>query len=142
MKYILLWAIVLVSIVGACHKPTEGYLITENASYDPDTVVIRKNPVWVLDSFRIKDNSPWVTLAIQGYEGTQPIYFTVESVTSSLGEEAAAIFKEELTIRGGGVLMYPLKNSAQPGYYTVSVRLSNAGYSHVVENALTFHLVE
>lgn len=141
MKYILACAIVLMAIVGACHKPTEGYLIVENAGYEPDTMVIRKNPVWELDSFRIMDNSPWVTTGLQGYEGTEPIYFSVESVTSPLGEEAAAVFMREVFMQGAS-LMYPLKNNAQPGLYTVSIRLTNAGYSQVVENALTFHVIE
>ena len=113
----------------------------ENAGYEPDTMVIRKNPVWELDSFRIMDNSPWVTTGLQGYEGTEPIYFSVESVTSPLGEEAAAVFMREVFMQGAS-LMYPLKNNAQPGLYTVSIRLTNAGYSQVVENALTFHVIE
>ena len=142
MKHIILWAAVLMLAVCACHETTVGYLNVDNASYDPDTSIIRKNPIWDLDSFRMKDNSYWVTLGLQGYEGTQPIYFQLESVTSSLGEEAAAIFKEELVVKGGGVMMYPLENNARPGFYTISVRLSNAGYSRVVKDAYTFEVVE
>ena len=52
-------------------------------------------------------------------------------------EEAAAIFKKDLTIRGGGVLLYPLENDAKPGVYKVSVRLTNPGYSHVLRDAMT-----
>lgn len=142
MKHILLWATLMVVAVCACYDTTEGYLITDNASYDPDTMYIRKSPVWILDSVRMMENSPWVTLALQGYEGTEPIYFSIESVTSSEGEEVAGVFREELSIRGGGTMMYPLQNNAKPGSYTVSIRLSNAGYSQVVENAFTFVVVE
>ncbi|MCI7163805.1 MAG: hypothetical protein MSA19_10480, partial [Butyricimonas virosa] len=88
---------------------------------------------------RIKNQAPWVSYAMQGYEGTQQIMFSVESVTSTAGEEEAAKFMEELKIRGGGgALEYPLVHKAGPGTYTVSVRLTNPGYSQVVENAFTF----
>ena len=94
MKQIMIWMILAVGLsVGACHQTTVGYLLTENASYDPDTMYIR--------------------------------------------EEAAAIFKKDLTIRGGGVLLYPLENDAKPGVYKVSVRLTNPGYSHVLRDAMT-----
>ena len=122
MKQIMIWMILAVGLsVGACHQTTVGYLLTENASYDPDTMY----------------KAPWVSLALQGYEGTQQILFSVESVTSNQGEEAAAIFKKDLTIRGGGVLLYPLENDAKPGVYKVSVRLTNPGYSHVLRDAMT-----
>lgn len=128
MKQIMIWMILAVGLlVGACHQTTVGYLLTENASYDPDTMYIRKTLDPELDAVRIENKAPWVSLALQGYEGTQQILFSVESVTSNQGEEAAAIFKKDLTIRGGGVLLYPLENDAKPGVYKVSVRLTNPG---------------
>ena len=126
----------------ACHETTIGYLITENASYDPDTMYVRKTPDPVTDAVRIENNAPWVSLRLQGYEGTEQIHFSVESVTSDQGEAAAATFMSELTIRGGGALMYPLENNAVPGTYVVSVRLTNDGYSQVVEDAMTIIVTE
>ena len=100
MKQIMIWMILAVGLlVGACHQTTVGYLLTENASYDPDTMYIRKTLDPELDAVRIENKAPWVSLALQGYEGTQQILFSVESVTSNQGEEAAAIFKKDLTIR-------------------------------------------
>lgn len=141
-KYIFLWITALFVVLAACHDPKIGYLITKNASYDPDTLYVRKTPDPIADSTRIKYHAPWISLELQGYEGTEQIYFSVESVKSSLGEEAAANFRKELSIRGGGRLMYPLKNNALPGSYVVSVRLTNDGYSQVVEDAFTFIVVE
>lgn len=132
----------LVASVQGCHEKTIGYLITENASYDPDTMYVRKTPDPVLDAVRIEYGSPWVSLQLQGYEGTEQIHFSVESVTSDQGEAAAATFMSELTIRGGGALMYPLENNAVPGTYVVSVRLTNSGYSQVVENAMAIIVTE
>lgn len=138
MKQLTLFMIVILGAgLNACHEKTIGYLITENASYDPDTMMIRKTPDPVLDAVRIEYGSPWVSLQLQGYEGTEQIHFTVESVTSDQGEEAAATFMSELSIRGGGVLQYPLKNKAVPGSYKVSIRLTNPGYSQVVKDAMT-----
>lgn len=134
--------IIFVGCLAACHEKTVGYLITENASYVPDTLVVRKTPDPVLDVTRIEYNAPWVSLQMQGYEGTDPIYFDIESVTSDQGEEAAATFMSELTIRGGGALIYPLENNAAPGRYVVSVRLTNPDYSQVVEDAFTFIVTE
>lgn len=142
MKSIMLIMIVFVVGLNACHEKTVGYLITENASYDPDTMYVRKTPDPVSDAVRIEYDAPWISLQLQGYEGTDPIYFSVESVTSDQGESAAATFMSELTIRGGGALMYPLENNAVPGTYVVSVRLTNDGYSQVVEDAMTIIVTE
>lgn len=142
MKRLVLLATVFVVALGACHEKTIGYLITENASYDPDTMYVRKTPDPVTDAVRIEYGSPWVSLQLQGYEGTEQIHFSIESVTSDQGEAAAATFMSELTIRGGGALMYPLENNAVPGTYVVSVRLTNDGYSQVVEDAMTIIVTE
>ena len=92
----------------------------------------------IKDAIRIKNQAPWISYALQGYEGTEQIMFSVESVTSTSGETEARKFKDELKIRGGGALEYPLEHAAGSGTYVVSVRLTNPGYSQVVENAFTF----
>jgi hypothetical protein len=118
----------------------EGYLVTENAVYEPDTMVVRLTPDPELDAVRIENKAPWQSLAMQGYEGTERIDFSVELVTSTVGEEAAATFMQELEISGGGVMRYPYKGKSPAGRYTVSVRLTGPGYSQVVEEAFTFIL--
>ena len=142
MKQIIITIIAFMATLSACHEKTIGYLITENASYDPDTMYVRKTPDPVEDAVRIEYGSPWVSLQLQGYEGTEQIHFSVEAVTSDQGEEAAATFASELTIRGGGALLYPLENHAVPGTYSVSIRLTNPGYSKVIENAMTIIVTE
>ena len=67
MKQIMIWMILAVGLsVGACHQTTVGYLLTENASYDPDTMYIRKTLDPELDAVRIENKAPWVSLALQG----------------------------------------------------------------------------
>ena len=66
MKQIMIWMILAVGLsVGACHQTTVGYLLTENASYDPDTMYIRKTLDPELDAVRIENKAPWVSLALQ-----------------------------------------------------------------------------
>lgn len=139
MKIVMIILGVTMLFLSGCHEKTIGYLITENATYEPNSLTIPRELDPVADAKRIKNQAPWVSYAMQGYKGTQQIMFSVESVTSTAGEEEAAKFIEELKIRGGGgALEYPLVHKAGPGVYTVSVRLTNPGYSQVVENAFTF----
>lgn len=96
MKQIMIWMILAVGLlVGACHQTTVGYLLTENAPYDPDTMYIRKTLDPELDAVRIENKAPWVSLALQGYEGTQQILFSVESVTLNR-ERRRGDFQERL----------------------------------------------
>lgn len=139
MKWILFLTGILFTLL-ACNEEKEGYLLIEHAVYDPDTLIVRKTPDPKIDSVRIVYRTPWISLAMQRYEGTQMIWFDIASVTSTAGEEAAAIFREELSVRGGGVLQYPFENKAPVGRYTVSVRLNNPSGSQVVGDAFTFIL--
>ncbi len=139
MKWILFILPVICLCFIACEEK-EGYLRTENAVYEPDTMVVRLVPDPELDAVRIEYESPWQSLAMQGYEGTERIDFTVEAVFSTAGEAAADSFMNELTVSGGGVLHYPFQGKSPAGRYTVSVRLTGPGYSHVVKDAFTFIL--
>lgn len=49
MKHLILLTSVWVALLGvSCHETTIGYLVTEYASYDPDSLIVR----------RVLDNSP------------------------------------------------------------------------------------
>ena len=137
MKVLFILVTIISCFCMACHEQTVGFLVTENASYDPDSLVIRKIPDPEEDRVRIEYNAPWISTDLQGYEGTLPIFFSVESVTSNQGEEAAAAFMQQLSIRGGGALLYPFENSTTAGIYKVSIRLTNEGYSQVLTDAMT-----
>lgn len=130
-------------LCGACHQTTIGYLITTNAVYVDDSLVIRLTPDPVLDAVRIKNEADWVTVNMSGFEGTVPVLFTIESVSNLSGDEAAALeFQEKLAIRGSGIMSFPWGASVPPGKYIVSVRLTNSGYSQVVNDCFTFIVVE
>ena len=142
MKYGILMGLLAMLFFEACHEKTVGFLNTADASYKPDTMYVYKIPDPEKDAIRIEMGSPWISTSLQGYDGTDPIYFSVESVSSDQGDEAAASFMNELSIRGGGALMYPLENNAVPGTYVVSIRLTNEGYSQVIEEAMTIIVTE
>ena len=89
MKRIIILLGVMSTFLSACHEKTVGYLITENASYEPDSLVIPRELDPVEHAIRIKNQSPWISYAMQGYEGTEQIMFSVESVTSTAGEAEA-----------------------------------------------------
>lgn len=142
MKQIILIFIMFVVFCSACHQTSIGYLNTDNAVYYPDTMYIRKFPDMNLDAVRIENKAPWVSMQLQGYEGTEQIYFSVETVTSDQGEEIAQSFMKNLKIRGGGSLEFPFENDAIPGTYKISIRLTNSGYSQVLRDAMTIIVKE
>ena len=139
MKWIMFILPIVCLCLVACEEK-EGDLRTENAVYEPDTMVVRLVPDPELDAVRIEYKSPWQSLAMQGYEGTERIDFTVESVSSTAGEVAVTSFMKEVSILGGGILRYPFEGKSPAGRYTVSVRLTGPGYSQVVKDAFTFIL--
>lgn len=138
LKYIILFVTLLGYSFCGCQDIKEGFLQVDKASYTPDTLVVRKTLDPVLDAVRIQNGAPWVSIKMEGYLGTEPIDFSIESVTSVGNEAGAAEFMKKLTIRGAGALVYPQGTDVPAGRYVVSVRLTNSGYSRVVENAYTF----
>lgn len=100
MKRIIIILGIIATCISACHERTIGYLITENAGYEPDSLVVPRELDPVIHAIRIKNQAPWISFAMQGYEGTEQIMFSVESVTSTAGEAEARKFKNELKIRG------------------------------------------
>lgn len=140
MKYNWIYIICLFLFVG-CDKVTVGYLETENAEYTPNSMEIPK--LEDLDesanALRLENKSPWVTQPIQGIAGTKPIFYTIESVSAVDGGNAD-VFKSELQIIGNGSFYYPLEHKAPAGKYTVSIRVTNEGYSHVIKDIYTFEV--
>ncbi len=120
-----------------CQEITVGYLNAENAKYIPDKMEIRLVLDEELDAFRIYNVSPWVTPKMQGVTGTEPMEFEISEVKATEGGNAE-LFKHLLTIRGGGRMSFPLVSDITPGEYTVSVRISNEGYTKEAIDVFTF----
>lgn len=124
-------------LLSACHKTKIGYLKTSEASFVPDSLVIRKVLDPLTDAVRIKNGAPWVTTRLQGVLGTAPINYRILDVTTSDGGNAD-IFRQELTVRGIGVMEVPLHFQAPQGRYKVSLEAYNKDYTSAMNNVFTF----
>lgn len=133
----------LLSVAAGCDKPTVGYLMTEEASYAVDELtVIRLDTVtpennaalYQLYKDRIDNQAPWVTSAVEGVLGTEPMHYFVDGV-KVIGKGDAAVFAREISIMGGGRLLFPFSYASPNGLYVISVRIENEGYSRVLEDA-------
>lgn len=177
MKRILYYCVLaLLGWFGqGCHEVPVGYLITDYASYNVDSLVIKAeltdldpgvetpNPEWqmwidmgytpaeIVDYFGIyptiaegrgedylRDlyDIPWTSLAIEGLQGTPPIFVHVKSVVAVEGDGADAL-KACMTVRGDGTIEIPAKHGVSVGVYTVSLTFTNEGYSRDLDNCMT-----
>lgn len=50
----------------------------------------------------------------------------------------AEIFKQELTVRGGGIMEVPYIPESPNGRYIVSLKVENDEYSAILEDVFTF----
>lgn len=136
-KIALILGVILTCGFYGCQDVTVGYLNTENAGYIPNTMDIRLVLDEELDAYRIFNVSPWVSPKMQGVTGTEPVHFEILEVKATEGGDAE-LFQHLLVIRGGGRMEFPLVSDITPGEYTVSIRISNEGYSKDVIDAFTF----
>ncbi|AUP80178.1 hypothetical protein [Flavivirga eckloniae] len=119
--------------ITACEDQKIGFLTTEFALYDPNGIVINYANA---DQQRIDNDVPWVTLPIQGIQGTAPILMSIYDVKSETTFDLEK-FKEEVTVRGNGVIQVPLNNTIPPGSYLISLKVDNEGYSDIVPDVFT-----
>ena len=119
---------VLLSFV-ACDKTKVGYLEVDKANYDPETMVVQKNPDAEEEADRIERKIPWVSSQIQGILGTFPIHYEIAGVHTSDGDIAS--FKKEVKLRGDSCFEVPFENSIKNGTYYIDVNIYNRGYSRV-----------
>lgn len=126
MERILGFLIVLTICLG-CQDITVGYLITDNAGYNPDSLEVRINlDSTGVDAQRVKTGQPWMSYRIEGVEGTQPIFFSIRNIKTEDGD-VASMWKW-LKVRNDGTFMIPLEHTVVAGRYTISLNFENEGY--------------
>lgn len=128
----------MMCVGNGCQDVTVGFLLVENASYNPDTLVIKtENSLDIVgeDFTRVKWGQPWVSSAIEGIEGTYPILVSIKNITSVRGN-AEKLWKV-LSVRGNGVLEIPLHHDVPVGRYVISLNFSNEGYSKDINDCFT-----
>ncbi|WP_141560895.1 MULTISPECIES: hypothetical protein [unclassified Butyricimonas] len=86
---------------------------------------------------RIKYQSPWVTQPIESVLGTEPLSYAIANVKND-NLENAELFRQSLTIMGGGRMNVAFGCKAPAGRYVVSIEIENEGQRAVLEEVYTF----
>lgn len=89
---------------------------------------------------QIAELVPWTTATIQQLLGTEPLTYSLVSVSSDNGQEAADDFASYLTVIGGGRMYVDPRVDSPAGKYHVTIQVSNEGHSAILENIFTFIL--
>lgn len=89
----------------------------------------------------IKYEIPWVTSPVEGILGTQPMSYSIGEVKNE-SLENAELFRQSLSIMGGGIMFVALDLKAPAGTYIVSVVVENEGQRALLEDAFTFIVEE
>ena len=87
---------------------------------------------------QIDKNIPWTTAQIEQVLGTQPLQYSLYSVKSINGQEAADDFAQYVTVIGVGRMYVDAKVDSPVGYYTVSLKVENEGHSTILSDIFTF----
>ena len=134
---LLLFTDLVLSMIG-CQDVTVGYLLTEDASYNPDTLVVKTvldDELGEEDYYRSKWGAPWVSTPIEGVEGTIAIYVSIKNITSTSGDPEK--LWKVLSVRGDGTFEIPLYHDVPAGRYVISLNFRNEGYSKDVNDCFT-----
>ena len=134
---LLLFTVLELSMIG-CQDVTVGYLLTEDASYNPDTLVVKTvldDELGEEDYYRSKWGAPWVSTPIEGVEGTIAIYVSIKNITSTSGDPEK--LWKVLSVRGDGTFEIPLYHDVPAGRYVISLNFRNEGYSKDVNDCFT-----
>ncbi len=130
----IFFLIAIAAIALSCQKKNVGYLLTNDAVFKPDSMVVRQVLDPVLDAQRIAGQFPWVSIQIQGVDGTFPIRYQIANVTTTNGGDVN-VFKQQCKLRGDGAFEIPLNTTIPKGRYVVDITISNEGYSRLKKNA-------
>ena len=134
---LLLFTVLVLSMIG-CQDVTVGYLLTEDASYNPDTLVVKTvldDELGEEDYYRSKWGAPWVSTPIEGVEGPIAIYVSIKNITSTSGDPEK--LWKVLSVRGDGTFEIPLYHDVPAGRYVISLNFRNEGYSKDVNDCFT-----
>lgn len=90
------------------------------------------------DAQRARLGYPWTSTAIQGIDGTKPIFASIKSVRVENGDEASVLkLLEYMSMRGDGTFSLPIENDIPVGKYVISLTFANEGYSRDVDDCFT-----
>lgn len=126
----LIYILLVVCGVIACNDKAVGFLIVDDASYDPDVMTVRLSSELdpVEDADRIRLKFPWVSPEVQGVLGTVPYQYYLENIYTSDGDIDS--FKKYAKVRiGDGSVEIPYDHQIKKGTYVIGINICNEGYS-------------
>lgn len=136
MKRSIIYTFLLFVFFG-CRDIRIGYLDYDNAGYNPSEMTIRiLDPSNKEDQDRITREVHWVSNPIEGIEGTQPVLYSLSSVTDASLKDVTSDFST-LDVRGGGVLDVDYDHNLSPGVYKISIKVYNEGYDTILKDIFT-----
>ena len=135
MKYI--WMIILLAtlLYGGCKDVKVGYLFTHNAKYNPDSVVFKAylDEANDDDAHRKKFEIPWQSQSLEGVQGTNPIRYSIERIDSDHNDPEIL---NQFSAVQKGIIQLPWNHTVPQGKYAISLRISNEGYSVVLDSMI------
>lgn len=117
-----------------CQDVKVGYLETENAQYQPDSMVIKSVLDTSEDSLQIRYQIPWQSTSIEGIQGTMPIHYAIENINQGA---VTPEIKNQFHIVRKGIIEIPYDHTLPPGKYIIDLRVYNEGYSYILPSIYT-----
>lgn len=140
MKKYIYFVLLFIVAIG-CNDMKVGYLETNEAVYKPNVLTVRKEldmNDWD-DEDRAKWGAHWVSPAIQGILGTNPMMLTIHEVKTEGGGDVAAFLKYT-TLRGNGQFDVDFENEIPVGKYIITIKVENEGYTSILKDIFTIEV--
>ena len=122
---------VLFAGVG-CQDITVGYLMTRNAKYTPDSLIVKAVLDPVTDARRIQFRIPWQSTAMEGVQGTSPVRYSIRGIGNEHAESLS-----QFRMYGKGIIELPYDHTVPVGRYVIDLRIENEGYMHDLDSVFT-----
>lgn len=136
-------AILFLLIIVSCNDMKVGFLDAEYAVYKPNTMTVRKELDMDnrKDKERFEKKAHWVSPAIQGVQGTAPMFVTIHDVRTEGGGDVSKFLKYT-TVRGNGQFDVDFENDIPVGKYFVTLKIENEGYNVILTDIFTIEIVQ
>lgn len=136
MKGLIILMMIITAIIMSCSDVEVGYLMTTNAKYVPDSMVIKA----ILDAENSDDarreqfQIPWQSVKIEGVQGTMPIRYDIQSINGGGLDQA---IRDQFIIKDGGIIEIRWNHTVPEGRYVISVKVSNEGRMDILDSLFT-----
>ena len=95
--------IVIAACIAGCNDVEIGYLMTYNAKYVPDSMVVkaRLDPENKDDAHREQFQIPWQSVKMEGVQGTMPVRYQIDKINNDELDQAT---RDQFVIKDGGIV--------------------------------------